>query len=265
MIVSGAGSTAAGDTTVGSIELPQRDSGNWLIHNVFGQVVRATATAAESVGGHFRLSPTVGELSPQPAPSKFPLFSSGSFLGAVADVPTCPLQIYDVAYQATGQARIDMIYNQAIACTVAPQTILGIVFGDERPPHVPFTFVDRVRTGVTSASDTSIGTITLSQNASKIVGIAAILQQDAVLTTAEELIGFVRLDSDDVKIVPAQYPCNAAFGAGLGATIAGGQQGKIDFIDVDIDVPRGARIDCFVDLNTAVTNSADVEVFIAYI
>jgi hypothetical protein len=264
MIVAGAGATTAGDTTIGNIELPQRDSGNWIIHHVFAQAVRATATAAESVGGHFRLSPTQGELTPQPAPSRFPVFSSGSFLGAVADVPTCPLNIYEVDYSATGQARIDMIYNQAITVTVAAQVVLGVVFGDKRPTKTPFKFVDRVRTTVTAAADTSIGTITLSQNAKRIVGIAGIIQQNGVLTTAEELIGFFRLDSDDVKLVPAQYPFNAAFGAGLGATIASGVQGMISFMPVDIAVPRGARIDCFSDLNTAVTNGADVEIFIAY-
>jgi hypothetical protein len=42
-------------------------------------------------------------------------------------------------------------------------------------------------------------------------------------------------------------------------------QPKIEFIPVNIEVPRGARIDCFCDLNTAITNGADVEIFIAYI
>lgn len=264
MIVTGAASAAAGDTTIGNIELPQRESGNWIIHHVFGQVVRATATAAESVGGHMRLSPTQGELEPHPAPSRFPLFESGSFLGATADVSVCPLHIYEVEYAATGQARIDLIYNNAIAATAGAQVVLGILFGDERPEKRPIRFVDRVRTTVTSAADTSIGTITLSQNAVRIVGVAGILQQDGVLVAGEELIGFFRLSSDDVKLVPAQYPFNAAFGAGLGVTIEGGNQPKIDFLPVDIEVPKGARIDCFVDLNTAVTNGADVEIFIAY-
>lgn len=264
MILTGGASAAAGDTNLGTIELPQRDSGLWLIHKVFAQVVHATATAAESVGGDLRLSPAQGEVTPNPAPSRFPVFNAGSSLGATIDVSMCPLQMYDVEYAASGQARIDLIFNNAIAATVAAQVVAGIMFGDERPGKMPFSFVDRVRTTVTAAADSAIGTITLSQNATEIVGLLGILQQDGVLVTAEELIGFFRLASDDVKLVPAQYPFNAAFSAGLGALIQGGDQPKCEFIPTKIPVPKGARIDCFCDLNTAVTNGADVEIFIAY-
>ncbi len=264
MIVTGAGSTGAGDTVIGTIELPSNPNGNWLIHRVFGQVVRATATAAEAVGGDFRLNPAQGELTPQPAPSRFPLFGSSSFLGSVADVPTCPLQFYETNWQATGQARIELIYNNAIAATVGAQVVLGVQFSDERPAMIPTKFVDRVRTTISAAGDTSVGTVALSQNATRIVGIGGVLSQDGVLVTAEELIGFFRLGSDDVKIVPAQFPFNDAYGAGLSTTIASGQASKFNFMPVDIPVPNGARIDTFVDLNTAVTNGADVEIFIAY-
>ena len=264
MIVAGAASAAAGDSTIGTIELPSRESGNWLIHSVFGQVARATATAAESVGGDLRLVVAQGELTPNPAPSRVPIFENGSFLGATADVSVCPLHMYPTAWEATGQARLSLVFNTAITNTVAAQVVAGVMFSDERPAVTPFKFIERVRTAVTSAADTSIGTITLSQNATRIVGICGILQQNGVLTTAEELIGFFRLGSDDVKIVPAQFPFNTAYGAGLGALIASAPVGPTNFIPVDIPVPDGARIDCFCDLNTAVTNGADVEIFIAY-
>lgn len=264
MIVSGGASTGAADTTIGTIELPARETGNWIIHKIFAQVVRATATAAESVGGNIRLSPAQGELTPNPAPSRFPVFESGSFLGATADVSHCPLQMFDVQYEATGQARIDIIYENAIAATVAAQVVAGVIFGDARPEVMPALFCDRVRNTVTAATESSIGTITLSQNASMITGLCGILQQDGVLTAGEELIGFFSMSSDDVKLVPAQFPFNTVFGAGLGGTIQGGDQGKIMFLPVNIEVPDGARIDCFVDLNTAVTNGADVEIFLQY-
>lgn len=265
MILAGGASTAAGDTNLGTIELPQRDAGLWKIHGLFCQAVRATATAAESVGGDFRLVPAQGEVTPNPAPSRFPVFEAGSFLGATASVSVCPLHIFPVNYEATGQARIDLIYNNAIAATAAAQVVAGIVFGDEVPPSSSYSFCDRVRTTVTAATDSAVGTITLSQNATAIVGIAGILQQDGVLVAGEELLGFFRLASDDIKLVPGQYPFNAAFGAGLGVTIGSGQQPPINFIPVNIPVPKGARIDAFCDLNTAVTNGADVEIFIAYV
>ena len=90
------------------------------------------------------------------------------------------------------------------------------------------------------------------------------LINDGVLTTAEELIGFFRLASDDIDLVPAQYPFPMGYSAGLGALIMSGPFIPSDLIPVDIPVIGGARINCFVDLNTAVTTAAEVQVYIAY-
>lgn len=265
MILAATSSLGVGDTSLGTIELPQRDSGTWKIHQVFGQVVRTAATAAESVGGSFRLQPNQGEVLPNPAPSRFPIFEAGSFLGSTAPVSICALHRYNVDYDATGQARIEIIYDNAIAATADAEVVAGIIFGDERPVPTPFHFVDRCRSAIKGAADAAIGTITLSQNATKIVGVLGVLQQDGVLTTAETLIGHFRMASDDVKMVPAQFPFNAAFGAGVGILIGGGDQPKLEFIPVDIPVAKGARIDCFCNLNVAVSHEADVEIFLAYV
>jgi hypothetical protein len=61
-----------------------------------------------------------------------------------------------------------------------------------------------------------------------------------------------------------QLPFNCAYGAGLGALITGASEPPIHFIPVDVPVPGGARIAVNVDLNTAVTNAADCDVYIAY-
>jgi hypothetical protein len=261
-IVSGAGSAAAGDTTVGTITLPA--GGPWTIHDVFCQVVSATATAAESVGGHFRFDPASGDLTPDPSPSRFPVYESGSSLGATIDRGQCPLNLFQTKWQAAGKAVINCIYNQAITATVAPQVVMGLVYGKSIAPRVPLVFSDRTRVAIAAAADTAVGTITLAEKASKITGVCGILNQDGVLVAGEELIGFFRLASDDVKLPPMQLPFNNVFGAGLGATIHGGSQGNISYIPVDIPVEGGARINAFVDLNTAVTNAADCEIFIAY-
>ncbi len=262
MVVSGAGSTGAGDTTIGSITLPA--GGPWNIFQVWSLIAAPTATAAESYGGHFRLSAASGDVSPNPAPSRFPTGMVGSFLGATADNVVSPLQIYDVDYQAAGKAVIDLIYNEASAVTVATQVCLGIIFGKERPVSKPFKYCDRVRAAITAAADTTIGTLTLPEGASRITGLACIAVQDGVLTTAEELIGFFRLASDDIKLPPAQYPINAAFSAGLGALIMAAPMQPVNIIPVNIPVPGGARIDAFLDLNTAVTNAAEVELFVTF-
>ncbi len=261
MIVQGAGATS-GDTTIGQVELPA--DGPWLIHDVHGQVVRQTATAAESVGGHYRLSPPSGDLTPDPRPSNFPVFEEGSFLGASAPVSASPMKLYPTAWNATGKATIDLIGNQAIAASVAPMFVLGVIFGPTRPEDRPAMFIDNVRSTIAAAAATAIGTINLSEKATRITGIAGVLQQDDVLVTAEELVGHFFITSDDVKLSPLQLPFNVAFGAGLGTVIGNKPQTPVNFIPVDIPVPAGARLDCFVDLITAVSNAADVEIFVKY-
>lgn len=261
-VLAGAGGTAAGDTTLGTITLPA--GGPWIIHNVFGLIARATATAGELVGGSFRMFSRSGDISPQPQPSSFPLNESGSFLGAIADSPCCPLHLFDVNYEAQGKAAIDLIYNQATAVTVAPQLILGVAFGKERPVASPIINVDVVRAQVNAAALTAVGNIVLSEKASKITGIFCSAIQDNVITAGEELIGFVQLSSNDIDLTPMQVPLANAFGAGLGATIQSAMPMNHAFIPVSIPVLGGSTISAAVDLNTALTNAAEVSVYIAY-
>lgn len=262
MVVAGAGGAAAGETQIGAITLPA--DGPWIIHHVWCQVVSATATPAESVGGCFRFDPASGDLSPDPSPSRFPVFEASAALGATVDRSSCPLNLFPVNWQAAGKAVINCIFDTGIAVTVAPQVAMGVIFSHSIPEQRPLLFSDRVRAAVAAAADTAVGTITLAEKATRIVGVCGILSQDGVLVAGEELIGFFRLTSDDVKLAPMQLPFNNVFGAGLGATIGGGSQGPINYIPVDIPVEGGARINAFVDLNTAVTNAADVEIFLAY-
>lgn len=261
-IVVGTMGIGAGDNAVGAITLPA--GGPWLIHDVFCQVVSVTPTAAESVGGHFRFDPASGDLTPAPAPSRFPVFESGSSLGATIDRGHCPLNLFPVNWIGAGKAVINCVYHNAIAGTVGTEVVLGMMYGKARPEKKPLVFSDVARAAVAVTADTAIGTITLAEKATKIVGICGILSQDGVLVTVESLTGFFRLASDDVKLPPMQLPFNNVYGGGLGALIQGGNQGPINYIPVDIPVEGGARINAFVDLNVAVSNAADVEIFIAY-
>ena len=262
MVVAGAGPTAAEDKTIGQITLPA--GGPWTIFSLWTLIAAATATAGESFGGHFRINAASGDVSPNPAPSRFPTGMVGSQLGALNNIVACPLQIFDVDYQAEGKAVIDMIYNEASNVTVATQVVLGIIFGKTRPSAAPIKFSDRIRAAIKSGSDSSIGTLTLPEGATKITGICCVAVQDGVLTAGEELIGFMRLSSDDVKFPPAQYPINAAYSAGLGATISVGNMQPVKIIPVNIPIPGGARVDAYLDLNTALTNEAEVELFLTF-
>ncbi|KKL67125.1 hypothetical protein LCGC14_2138150, partial [marine sediment metagenome] len=80
----------------------------------------------------------------------------------------------------------------------------------------------------------------------------------------EELIGFVKFTSDDIRMQPLELPCSAVYGAGLGALIGNPVHQMPQMIPVDIPTPGGARINAELKLNTAVTNAARIQVFIQY-
>lgn len=261
-VVAGAGSTGAGDTIIGQITLPA--GGPWKIFGAWCQAVASVHTPAEAVGGHFRFDPASGDLTPDPSPSRLPVFGDSSGLNTTGGRIASPLNIFPVSWEGAGKAVINCIYHQSIAITAAAQVLIGLLYGKTIPEKKPAPFYDVARGLIQAGADTAVGTITMAEKASRILGVCAILHQDGVVVDGEELIGFWRMASDDVKLPPMQLPFNNVFGAGLGATIPAPGQGPINFIPVDIPIIGGARINTFVDLNTAVTNDADVETFIMY-
>lgn len=264
MAVAGAASAAAGEAIISGAGIVLPAGGPYTIFQVWCSHAPATLTPAEQVGDYFRLNAASGDLTPNPQPSRFPTGNMGSYLGATADVGSLPTVIHDVEYEAAGKATLELIYNTPVIRTVAEQVVLGIIFGKTRPVLKPFHFVDRVRALVNAAALTAVGTITISEKATKIVAVCGMLAQDGVLTAAQELLGFFSIASDDVKLPPAQYPFQGAYGAGLGALINNSVGMRPLWIPVEIPITGGARIDCSVDLNTAVTNTAEVQIFIAF-
>jgi hypothetical protein len=262
-LVTGVGPTAAGSTVVlGNITLPA--GGPWLIHHVYGLIAAAAALAAQQVAVDFSFRASSGDLTPAPDPNNWPLIASGSALGALINPSVCPLNIYPTAWSAEGKAVLAVSAHTDTIITNPAQLVIGILYGPDRPQNRPFIHTDRVRAAVTSAADTALGTITLPEGATRITGICATAVSDGVLVAGEELIGFVRLTSPDQEVQPALFPLSAAYGAALGATISGASPIPSDFIIVDIPVLGGSRINCFVDLNTAVTNAANVVVTLSY-
>ena len=261
--VIAATATAVTKTLVGTIELPTRQTG-WTIDKLSAQIVPQTLTAAEAVGGIISLDSVSGDIVPDPRPSNFPIYALGSFLGATHPQINCPLHDYPLNLQAAGKANINFNFSLDIAATAAPIIAAGVKYGPAIALAKPFQFCDRVRSTITVNTNTQVGTIQLSEKATRITGILGVLQQDGVITAAEELAGIFSLRSDDVDLVPSFWLFNDIFSAGLGALIAGGEASPPKPHVVDIPVPGGARIDCFVDLLTAVTNAADVSIFLFY-
>jgi len=167
--VAGAAGVAAGETVIGTVTFPA--GGPWKIWGVWGFMVAVTPTAAEIVAGNMRLNSVSGDIMPNPAPSRFPLPAVSSQLGATLPSTLHPLKIWPVDYEAPGKGVMQLIVNQAVGNTVAPQCVLGVLYGKTIPSQVPIRYIDTVRAQVAAAVDTLIGTITVSEKASRITAV----------------------------------------------------------------------------------------------
>jgi len=262
MIVEGAGGVARGDYLVGTITLPA--GGPWVIYGVFGTFARITATALQSTAGYMFLRAVVGDLIPNPSPSRFPLGNDGSFVGATADAPVDPLHFIDTIYQAPGKSVIELWFHQSGACAAIPVVQMGVVFGLQIPYFRSVMFMDLVDVDLNLAAEVAIGTITLAERATRLTHIGGIFHPTLGFTTGEEIIGHFRLASDDVKLEPSIWPFSCAIGAGLGALIQASDTIEPFLIPVDIPVPGGARIDVFGTLITALAIDVEAEIVIGY-
>lgn len=262
MLVNGAGPTTVARTVLGQIVLPA--GGPWIIHHVYGQVVSGSPVVAQMVGGCYGFAVASGDVTPNPAPSSFPSYETGSALGAFTNSPTVPLNLFPVEWRAEGKSVIDIWTELDIAVTNAPQWVVGCLFGHSRPLERPSKFCDHVQMTGLLAAATAVGTITLSQKATRITGVLGVCAPAGVRTTLEELMGFYTLASDDVTLPPFNLPFNTAFGAGVGAAINAPDVGILKFIPVDIPVAGGARINITRTLNVAMTVAANTTVYIAY-
>jgi hypothetical protein len=262
--VQGPGATTAvTKTKIGnSIELPA--GGPWTIFKLWGQVVKATTVPAEGTGGQLIIDALSGDLTPDPAPGKYPLPGNPGSSSANSSSAAVPLHIWDVLWESAGKAIISLSYLNQLAITTASEVACGIIFGDSVPEKRPLVFCDGVYSSFASAAEQSIGTIRLAEKATRIVGIFADINKGDALTTAEEVLGTIRLASDDVKMPPSEYPMLRAFDAGDGTVEGETACPKMEFIPVDIPVVGGARISCYATTSISVTGNADVQIYIAY-
>jgi hypothetical protein len=264
LLDTGTGSTtAATKKQIGSdITLPA--GGPWIIFGLWGQVVKTTTVPSEGTGGQLIIDSLSGDITPDPAPGKYPMKGNPQTSSANCSLAAIALDIYPVLWKAAGKAVIKLSYLNQLAITTASVTAGGILFGDKVPERRPLVFSDGVYSAFASASEQSIGTITLAEKATRIVGILADVTHGDALTTAEELLATIRLTSDDIKLPPAQYPCQRCYDAGDGTVEGETAAPRQDYIPVDIPVQGGARINVYATTTASVTGNAEVNVFIAY-
>jgi hypothetical protein len=261
----GAGGTVAAAITQIGADITLPAGGPWTIWGIYAHAVLRTVTVAQNLVGSIQLVALSGDLDPDPSPGFWPAAAHGNASGATPGVAAVPLNIWPVNYTAAGKAVLRLNYINHDINTVAPNVLAGILYGDKLPEYAPCQFSSPVTAVFAAAVETAVGTVTLAEKAKKIVGVYSFFAHDAAATASEECHGFIRLDSPDVKLQPAEYPNNIGFSAGLGAMIGNSATPQSQYIPLDIDVPGGAAINIFATTSIAVTANARVTVWLAYI
>jgi hypothetical protein len=264
LTVTGTGGTAALARTIIGAAVTFPAGGPWNVQFVWGQVAKVTTLPSEGSGGILEITAPSGDISPSPAPAKFPLIGSPQTSSANSSTACLPLNLWEVDWMASGKSTMEFYYINQLAITTGSQLAGGVIFGTERPQVRPAKFCDYVQTSWAAAAEQTVGTITLAEKATRITGIMADLNKGDALTTGEEIMATIRLDSDDILLPPANYPCCRCFDAGDGTVAGESAVPRCDFIPVDIPVQGGARITCYATSTRAVTGNCDIIIYIAY-
>ncbi len=263
-IRTGTGGTNAGDVTLIGSNITLPAGGPWLIHNLWSQVAKISTVPSEGTGGILRMNAVSGDLTPDPAPGNYPMIGSPASQSANSPLTAVPLNLMDIESSGSGKAVISLSYVNDLAITTGSAVAAGIIFGDGRPEKRPLMFVDRVQGAFASAAEQTIGSITLAEKATRIIGIMADCNKGDAVTAGEAAMVTIRIDSNDNKISPLQLPCNRAFNASDGTHVGGSSVAQSQFIPVDIPVIGGSILDIFATSTVSVTGNVEVAVYIAY-
>jgi hypothetical protein len=264
LIVEGAGGTAAATKTQIGSNITMPAGGPFIIHNIFGTAVKDTTIPDEGTQGELIIDSYSGDVSPDPAPGKFPLPGNAISSSANAGLGVVPLTIWFTEWNASGKAVLQLSYLNILAMTTGSDCVLGILFGEATPEWRPAVFCDGIYSSFASATEQLLGTITLSEKAKKITGILADLNKGDAATAGVPCVGHIRLASNDINFAPGMFPCNRGFDATDGVAVGAPSAPQSDFIPVDITVPGGAIINIYGKTTASVTGNADFAVFLAY-
>jgi hypothetical protein len=269
--VSGAGGlTGETPVTVGTVTLPA--GGPWNIWGIYYALVEDVAvTTEESIHILRVLAPNSSDfLDDAPAPFDIPALSIGPIAGDGAIPAAIPHRIIPTAWRVAGrgQVRFQTFPDQTISNAIRASA--GVLFGT-KPNLTPlgdplYRFCDRVSGTSDGTAEASIGTITLSERAKMITGLAVTVDHQTNVE-GEEINGLFRIQSDDLDLAPARYPFSHYTSAGLdpAEAIFLAQAYVPKFVPVSIPVPGGARIEFLTDLDQDVTNALRTNCYVRYI
>ena len=103
----------------------------------------------------------------------------------------------------------------------------------------------------TETTEKNLGTLTVPQTASRIVGIYGVATIETA-TAGEGTAALFRFDSPDLSLAPAKFPAQVIYGP-AGTLADSGQTFTPQIIPVNIPVRGSAKIDCYMKLTKAQT------------
>lgn len=269
--VAGAGATVAGtEVAVGTVTLPR--PGPWNIWGIWYTVATGTPTDVEQRQIFLEVVDINADLDPTPTPYRFPIFSAAAIAGDSQLSQMVDWRYKPTSYVAAGGAAIRFDADIATAETVAARIAAGVFYGvkptmfDTMAQDVMANHYQGVVGTADTTAETSAGTITLSEKAKLITGIAV----DVVMATSaegDELSGTARIQSDDVDLPPMIFPLSHVTSAPLESGEATldvvGTVPKM--VPVHIPVPQGSAIEFLTDLDQDPAVAAITRSYIAYV
>lgn len=114
-------------------------------------------------------------------------------------------------------------------------------------------------TATGDTTETTIGTVTLSGKARRIIGIGCYAVAGAAMTTAESVTGLFRIDSPDLNLAPMKFPLDV-----INILTSGAIALKPTVWPVDISVKGLEKLEWFVTMDMAQTGALKGRGFVLY-
>lgn len=238
--------------------------GPWIIFGLWAQAIESVFASGLGFSGYVHFESVSGDIVPDPAPGNYPIFNPGTITTNSNQNWCIPTIIHPVLWEAAGKSKIKFQMINTSVNTWPLFAYAGIIFGDTIPQRRPRIFSDIIHSAIVDNVEVLIGTFTLSEKASRITAILADVKPVSPANDNQSVGGFFRLDSDDAEMNPTHLPFARYWPASKGGTGGGATVPKLDYIDLDIPIPGGARVNVFAKLEGAFLNPIDINVYIAY-
>jgi len=185
-------------------------------------------------------------------------------LATAQSIQVADLYRVPVSWETPGKMTFDVHAYDEHAGAVAELLTVAIFFGKVRPLFIPAQLIDRLSGTITKNTTTLLGTITLAETATKIVGISGRVTPNVAQPQNEQLHASFTLESDDIDLTPSTWPIDPMISGFTGGEAHAETIGPLKFIPVDIPVPKGARVNVYFTINSAIASDPYAQFFLAY-